>query len=196
MAHVVMQAAEFPTQEAASKCEAELRLLFDAYVKFEKTDPDPWGGSRVAPPLVEFGRLHGIDWPHDQKSRFLLKGTFEDAAELVRIDRVVFFWGGGFDLGGPTLQTVMRKLGATAVAQWCHLRIAHDEPAQRLSGLTTFLDEDAAELEHALFSITIESGRERKYLLFDDSGVQDWAFVAAVRQLDGEDPQLVRSDPA
>lgn len=42
----------------------------------------------------------------------------------------------------------------------------------------------------ALFSITFEGPTATQRLVFDGSGMQDWAFVAALPQLDGEDPRL------
>ncbi|HWB80315.1 MAG TPA: hypothetical protein VG755_35355 [Nannocystaceae bacterium] len=33
-------------------------------------------------------------------------------------------------------------------------------------------------------------GSARAHLVFDDSGVQDWAFVAMLPQLSGDDPVL------
>jgi hypothetical protein len=64
MAHVVMQAAEFPSIELAQRGEKELRALIEQYVQFERSDPDPWGGKRVPPPLVAFGDRHGIALAH------------------------------------------------------------------------------------------------------------------------------------
>jgi hypothetical protein len=205
MAHVVLQSAEFRSVESAARCEAELRALFDAYVKFEKTDPNPWGQERAVAPLVAFGQRHGVVWPDGKEARFALKGPFEDAAELLRVDRMVFFWGGGFDLGGPTLQQVLVRLGATAVAQWCRLRIRSDDPERRLAELAAFLDDedyedqyavtdDPDEIDAALFVLEVQGPSGSRRLVFDDSGVQDWAFVAVLPQLDGEDPRLAQSD--
>lgn len=63
MTHVVMQASEWRSTEDAIRAEAELRSLFDAYARFEREDPSPWAQDRVPPPLVEFGRKHGVEWP-------------------------------------------------------------------------------------------------------------------------------------
>jgi hypothetical protein len=203
MAHVVMQAAEFASVDEATRAEAELQHLIDGYVAFEKTDPDPWSQGRVPPPLIAFGQRHGVEWPHAQGSRFLLKGLFEDEANLLRVDRMVFFWGGGFDLGGETLRAILGRMGAVACAESVHLVVAASDPEARLAELTSFLvDEDfegqfevvssAADLEHALFSITLDNGSNRTHLAFDDSGIEDWAFVSLLPQLDGEDPRLSR----
>ena len=205
MAHVVMQAAEFASVDEAMRAEAELRQLVDGYVAFEKTDPEPWSQERVPPPLVAFGQRHGVQWPHAKASRFSLKGLFEDEANLLRVDRMLFFWGGGFDLGGETLRTILGRMGAVACAEFVHLVVETRDPQTRLAELTSFLvDEDfedqfqvvssAAELEDVLFSITLRNGSERTHLVFDDSGVQDWAFVSLLPQLDGEDPRLSRDD--
>lgn len=66
-------------------------------------------------------RLLDGPWPNDLDSRFALKGSFADVASRLRVDRMVFFWGGGFDLGGAALRKVLSKLGAVAVADSCHL---------------------------------------------------------------------------
>jgi len=199
MSHVVMQAAEFSSIEEAQKCEVELEALFKAYIHFEATDPSPWSYERVPAPLVEFGEKHGVDWPLTKDARFLLKGGFEDSAELLRIDRMVFFWGGGFDLGGPTLQEIFKKLGATRVADCCEITIQNADPDTRIAELAEFLTEedfedqfvlDPDDVEWALHAITIVGPNHQRTIAFDDSGVQDWAFVSLLPQLDGEDPTL------
>lgn len=200
-----MQAAEFPSPDLAERCEKELRALIDAYVAFEKSDPDPWGGKRVPPPLVAFGERHGVVWPNDHGSRFFIKGMFEDEAQLLRIDRMIFFWAGGFDLGGQTLRAILTRLGATtAVGEGdCHLAIRHEDPDARVGELADFLGEEDYENQFALvagapspedayFSITVVGPRHRARIAFDDSGVQDWAFTALLPQLSGEDPSLLR----
>ena len=205
MSHVGMQAAEFPSIEAAAQCEKELRALIDDYVRFEKTDPDPWGGKRVPPPLVAFGERHGVAWPADENARFLIKGLFADEAQLLCVDRMVFFWAGGFDLGGPTLRAILGRLGASAAVGegHCHLAIRHDDPDTRAEELADFLREEDFEDQFSVddgagaptgwsFSITVIGPRHRKRLTFDDSGVQDWAFTELLPQLVDEDPTLVR----
>jgi hypothetical protein len=199
-----MQAAEFSSVESAAKCEKELRALIDEYVRFEKSDPDPWGGKRVPPPLVAFGERHGVAWPNEEASRFFIKGLFADEAQLLQVDRMVFFWAGGFELGGDTLRAALVRLGASAAVGEgkCHLSIRHDDPDARIAELTEFLrDEDyedqfeivdgAASPKHPYFSITVIGPQHRARIAFDDSGVQDWAFTALLPQLSGEDPALV-----
>jgi hypothetical protein len=201
MSHVVMQAAEHRTIQDAQRCEAVLRGLFDDFVRFQKEDPSPWRTDRVPPPLVAFGKRHGVEWPHDDASRFLVKGSFAEEAQLLRIDRMVFFWAGGFELGGATLLGILTGLGATAVASDCHLSIKNADPDARVAELATFLDENdfqdqyavddgTGSLESKLFSLTVVGPAHRKRLMFDDSGVQDWAFAELLPQLDGEDPSL------
>ncbi len=203
VSHVVMQAGEFGTVDDAKHVESELQQLVESYVEFEKTDPDPWGTKRVPPPLEAFGKRHGIEWPLVESALFLLKGLFEEEANVTRVDRMVFFWGGGFELGGKTLRIALRRMGAVACIDFCHLVVRSASPKARLAKLTRFLvDEDfedqfsvlsdPAGLEGALFSITLEDDDDRKYLIFDDSGVQDWAFVSLLPQLEGEDPRLRR----
>lgn len=207
MAHVVMQAAEFATEQEAEACEAELQELRRSYVAFEAEDDDPWGTSRVAPPLAAFGDKHDVAWPNVKDARFLLKGLFEDAASILRIDRMVFFWGGGFTLGGETLRTVFERMGAVLSRQWCHLKIHHTRPLERLRELCTFLEsndyedqflqvEDEESALEGLFSITIDGGKDAEtvFLCFGDSGVEDWAFVSMLPQLIGSDPSLIEDE--
>lgn len=201
MSHVVMQASEWRSAEEAIRAEAELRSLFDAYARFEREDPSPWAKDRVPPPLVDFGKKHGLEWPLKDDARFLLKGGFADTAELLRVDRMVFFWGGGFDLGGDTLRKILRGLGAIRVEECCMLTIRNDAPDERVKELAAFLDDEdfedqyeiddgEGESEFALHTLTVVGRDRRSRLLFDDSGVQDWAFVAILPQLDGEDPSF------
>ncbi len=198
-----MQAAEFPSLALAEECETVLRALVEAYIQFEKTDADPWGAKRVPPPLVAFGKRYGVEWPNDERSRFLVKGLFEDEAKLLRVDRMIFFWVPGFDLGGDTLRSILRMLGATtAVGEGhVHLTIKNDDPETRTSELAEFLSEEEDYDEqftvHAgkaspqtYFSITVVGPASSKHLEFDDSGVQDWAFTAVLPQLFDEDPTL------
>ncbi|WP_437651019.1 hypothetical protein [Sorangium sp. So ce362] len=76
-----------------------------------------------------------------------------------------------------------------------------DDPQARAAASGEFLVEadyeeqctttsDDAALDRALFSITFERDGDRIHLTFDDSGVQDWAFVAMLPQLSGDDPAL------
>jgi hypothetical protein len=199
VSHVVLQAAEFPTTAAAERCETELRSLIDDYVRFEKSDPDPWGNKRVPPPLVAFGKRHGIEWPLTEASRFLIKGMFSEEAQLLRVDRMVFFWAGGFYLGGPTLRDILRRLGARAVVDngQCHLAIRNDNPDARIEELAAFLVEEDYEDQFTIgpdgdgmFTLTVIGPSHRNRISFDDSGVEDWAFMAVVPQLSEEDPTL------
>lgn len=205
MSHVVLQAAEFPSVELAVRCETELRALIDEYVQFEATDPDPWGGDRVPPPLVAFGKRHGVDWPTDRASRFAVKGLFVDEARLRRVDRMVFFWAGGFDLGGETLRSILVQLGAqVAVGDGhCHLEIRHEDPDTRVEKLESFLLDEDFEDQFTVgdgegspfdtyFSITFVGPQHSRRIEFDDSGVQDWAFVALIAKLGDADPTLLR----
>jgi hypothetical protein len=202
VSHVVMQAAEFPSVDLAVRCEEELRALVDAYVEFEATSSGPWGGKTVPPPLAAFGKAHGVDWPSDERSRFAIKGLFEEEATVLRVARVVFFWAGGFDLGGETLRAILRSLGATVVVGegQCHLMTRHDDPTAWVEELAAFLDDEDFEdqftagdgaASDSYFSITVVGPSDTKHLAFDDSGVQDWAFVTVLPQLGGAGPSLL-----
>lgn len=196
-----MQAAEFPTLDAATKGEAELERLFRDYVAFEKHAENPWSADVVPPPLVELGRRHGVAWPGDKYSRFLLKGGFDEAAEVLRVDRLVCFWGGGFDLGGQWLREVLRKMGAVTVTERPFVVVRCADPKARADESSEFLvaedledqfsvSTDDDDLTDSLFAVTFESDATRVHMCFDDSGVQDWAFVTLLPQLSGEDPAL------
>ncbi|KYF72991.1 hypothetical protein [Sorangium cellulosum] len=202
MSHVVMQAAEFSTVAAAEQAAAELRRLVADYVTYEGTADAPWSEGAVPAPLVEFGRRHGVPWPGDPTSRFLLKGLFNDEASVLSVDRLVFFWGGGFDLGGAWLREVLlRGLGAVYCTDAPRLAVRVDDPQARAAASAEFLVEedheeqftttsDDAVLDRALFTITFEPDGDRVHLTFEDSGGQDWAFVAMLPQLSGDDPTL------
>jgi hypothetical protein len=199
MAQVVIQAAEFPTLEQAEHAEAELKWLYDAYVEFENTDPEPWRTDRVPPPLVEFGKRHDMAWPNTDDARFLLKDQFSMIAELLRIDRMVFFWGGGFEMGGEPMREVLRKLGATEVRPNCNLVIESPDPDARVAELAQFLDDEdyadqytvgTGESGWRYFSLDVRGPDCVRSIECDDSGVQDWAFVTLLYQLDGEDPRF------
>ena len=205
MSHVVMHAASFTTLAAARRAEAELRRLTRAYIAFEAEDPDPWRDDRVAPPLVDFGRTHGIDWPHRQDARFLLKGSFADSAEVLLVDRLVFFWGGGFELGGPALRAVLVRLGATVTTDRCDVSIRTPHADARVRELADFLVDEDFEGQFRLdddgdatplHRLTLVGPAARRVFTFDDSGVQDWAFVALLPQLDGEALELAVLAPS
>jgi len=193
-----MQAAECPSLEAAQRLESELNALRSAYVSFSNFEHDD---GAEGSPLLELGRRTGVPWYRANETRFHLKDPFEETV-VMRIDRLVFFWGCGFDLGGPWLRQVMQALGATTCAAWPKLRIQCADPQARVAELTSFLrdedfdeqfelTDDAARLSTALFSVSFERANTRQHLLFDDSGVQDWAFVSLLPQLDGENPTFL-----
>lgn len=199
---VVMQMAELADIEAAAAWEADLRALVEAFVRFERSSPNAWEGGVVPPPLAAFGERHGVAWPSLESSRFLVRGSLAEATEILRVDRLVCFWGNGFELGGATLQQIAKRRGATAACAEGHLVVRHAQPRARAEELAAFLrDEDheghfsVLDAEqplppHTLYTITFEGTSERVRLVFDGSGMQDWAFVAALPQLDGEDPSL------
>ncbi len=162
------------------------------------------GGKSVPPPLAAFGERHGVAWPSAESAGFLSKGLFEDEAQLLQVDRMVFFWAGGFDLGGETLRAILVRLGARAAVGEgnCHLAIHNDDPDARVEALADFLREEdfddqftvsdaVASPADAYFSITVIGPRHQKRIVFDDSGVQDWAFTALLAQLSDEDPALL-----
>jgi hypothetical protein len=210
MSRVVLQAAEFASNEACARAEAEIRSLIEAYASFERSDPDPWSQDRPPPaPLVEFGRRHDVEWPSSKDGRFFLREPIAEAAQVLAVGRMLFFWAPGFALGGPALRRCLQRIGAVAVAGCggdgddgrVDLVIRAASATARLEELAEFLDaedyedqyevvDDPEALELALFTITADDGQARSTMVFDDSGVQDWAFVAALPQLDGDEPRL------
>lgn len=198
---VIMQAAEFVDVTAAAAWEAELRALREAFVRFERTDPAPWSMAVVPEPLAAMAARRGLEWPLSDRTRFLVRGSLADT-EILRVDRLVLFWGDGFELGGATLAEIARSDGATRTAAGCHLRVRADDPEARAAALGAFLDEEDHAGRYrveggagpvpgdAIHTITFEGPGGAARLVFDGSGMQDWAFVAAAPQLDGEDPRL------
>lgn len=117
---------------------------------------------------------------------------------------MVFLWAGGFELGGDTLRAILVRLGATrAVGEGnCHIAVRNDDPDARVAELAEVLRdedfEDQFELvdatsspADAYFSITVIGPHHQRRIVFDDSGVQDWAFIALLAQLSDENPALV-----
>jgi hypothetical protein len=181
----------------------------------------PHGGSSssspetIPPPFVAFGERHGFVWP--SSCRFSIKG-FADEIEVVAVDRLVVFYVGGFELGGKALASYFAGSGAIRyVSDGGHLVMQVAEAVDRARELAAFLvdedyegqftlridgevqgappDEDDAEHdeEFFLFTVTLTNAEHTCVLGFDDSGVQDWAFVSLLYQLSGMDPTL---DPA
>lgn len=201
MAHVVMQAAQFSSIEQATRVEEELQRLVAAYISYEQNDESPWSEDAVPTPLVELGARHGVPWPGGKDARFFLKDTFDHAAALLRVDRAVFFWGGGFDLGGEWLRDVLYELGATFCTDAPRVVVRVADPHARVAEASEFLTAEDYEdqfsvsttdddLHDPWFAITFANDTTRAHLVFDDSGVQDWAFVAMLPQLSGDDPVL------
>ena len=136
MSHVVMQAAETGSIADAERIEAVLNELIERYVAFEEAHPAPWDAATTPAPLVAFGEQHGVPWPHHRDARFLLKGAFSEMAQVLRVDRLVFFWGGGFDLGGAWMREILAELGATACTDLPKLTVSCSDPDARLAELS------------------------------------------------------------
>lgn len=200
MAHVVMQAAEFPSVEHARRCAKELETLVAEYAKFEKESAHDWPRKSAAPPLIAFGRRHGVRWPDGEEASIRVKGQIAEEANVLQVDRMVFFWIPGFELGGEPMREAFRRLGAldTGCNGNCNLEIKAADPDARVEELFDFLNEEDYEdqmnvrtgdepVEKMYFSLTVTGPDKRVILEFDDSGVQDWAFVAMLPQLSDEE---------
>jgi len=200
MSHVVMQAAEFPTPEHATRAAKELEALVAEVGRFEKKEQGKWDHKMAMPPLVKFGRRHGVKWPDNEASSISVKGVIEEDGNVLQVDRMVFFWIPGYDLGGDPMREVLRRLGATEVGSEgnCNIEIRADDPDTRLEELTEFLDEEDYQDQYSVrgdvpvtgmyFSLTVVGKDQKVVVEFDDSGVQDWDFTAVLPQLSGEDP--------
>ncbi|WP_437981685.1 hypothetical protein [Sorangium sp. So ce117] len=91
-------------------------------------------------------------------------------------------------------------LGAVHSTDAPRLVVRVGDPQDRAAASAEFLVEedyeepftttDDAVLDRALFTITFERDGDRVHLTFEDSGGQDWAFVAMLPQLSGDDPTL------
>lgn len=139
-----------------------------------------------------------------------LQGDDDDDAEIAVVDRLVFVYVGGFELGGGAIEAYFARSGAIrCVSDRAHLVVKSTDPVANARELAAFLvDEDyeqqftllidgAVELRpfhdeqiEFLFTVTLANAEHTCVLGFDDSGVQDWAFVSLLYQLCGMDPSL------
>lgn len=208
MAHVVLHCAEYRTPEAAKLAGEALQQLQDEYAVHERSALERGDSGVIPPPFVAFGRQHGFEWP--AACRFVIKG-FAEEIEINVVDRLVFFHVGGLELGGRAIETYFARSGAIRWAtDRAHLVVQSADPVAAARELAAFLvDEDyegqftlsvddAVELPpfHSyqtqfFFSVTLTNAEHTCVLGFDDSGVQDWAFVSLLYQLLGMDPSLV-----
>jgi len=200
MAHVVMQCAQLPTAAAAESVAQALARLIDEYSAWEDAaGASAWDEGPLPPPLHAFADRHGFVWPDG--ARNLLEGMAGEVLQVAAIDELVFFWGGGFEVGGAGIERFFAAVGAVAQATCCHLKVRSESPAALVESLARFLDDEDYEEQYSvqpladadlgtlLHSVTIE-GPEPVVLGFDDSGVQDWAFTAVLHQLAGMHPRL------
>lgn len=200
MSHVVMQGAQLPTTQAADAAAEALVRLVDEYSAWEEAaGAAAWDQGPTPPPLLAFAERHGFAWPPG--ARILLKGTAREGLCVAAIDELVFFWGGGFEVGGAGIERFFAAAGAVTQATRCHLKVRSEPPAALVESLTQFLDDEDyqeqyssrpladASLGELLHSVTVE-GRDPIVLGFDDSGVQDWAFTSVIYQLAGLHPRL------
>lgn len=210
MAHVVLHCAEYPDGDAARLVGEALQRLKDEYVEYERGLGQRRADEGIAsPPLVAFGQRHGFEWP--ASARFAIKGA-ADEIEVTVVDRVVFFHAGGFELGGMAIEWYLAHSGAVSWASdRAHLLVRSADPVASARELAAFLvDEDYEEQFTLLvdgevelrpfqddeadfaFTVTLVDAEHTCVLGFDDSGVQDWAFVSLLYQLCGMDPSLDR----
>jgi hypothetical protein len=221
MAHVVFHCAEYPSSDAANAAADALTKLKEDYARHEssvalQSSRAPYGDSTkpgvIPPPLVAFGERHGFVWP--SSCGFSIKGL-ADEIEIVAVDRLVFFYVGGFELGGSAIETYFARSGAVRYASnHCHLVMGSAEAVERARELAAFLvdedfedqftlridgkvegrsgdaDDDEEGDENFPFAVTLTNAEHTCVLGFDDSGVQDWAFVSLLYQLADMDPSL------
>ena len=154
--------------------------------------------------------LHHIVWEILDNSVDEAMNGHADEIEVTVVDRLVFFHVGGFELGGEAIETYFARSGAMRCAsERAHLVVQSADPVAHARELAAFLgDEDyeeqftllvdgAVELRpfhdeqtDFLYTVTLADAEHACVLGFDDSGVQDWAFVAVLYQLCGMDPSL------
>jgi len=195
-----MQGAQLPTTQAAEAAAEALGRLVDEYSTWEEAvGAAAWNDGPTPPPLLAFAERHAFAWPTG--ARILLEGMAREGLRVVAIDELVFFWGGGFQVGGAGIERFFAAAGAVAQATRCHLKVRSEPPAALVESLAQFLDDEDyegqyssqplanASLGELLHSVTVE-GAEPMVLGFDDSGVQDWAFTAVLYQLAGLHPRL------
>lgn len=197
MAHVVLHCAEFPSSEKAIAAAAELETLKAALVAWEVGNFSD--GKNVPMPCLEFAERRAFEWPPN--AVVLLEHPASEI-EVVQVDALVFFYGGGFDLGGAGTARFFEYAGATRCATSGHLVIDAQDPVALTRELASFLDEEDFADQYRVFegkppaplmhSITLTGPGGPRVLGFDDSGVQDWAFVALLPQLDGSRPRFGR----
>ncbi|KIG18664.1 hypothetical protein DB30_07679 [Enhygromyxa salina] len=196
MAHVVMHCAQFPSDEGAIAAAEALEGLRAALVKWERDNHND--GTKPAAPCLEFATRRSFIWPSDGVIS-LKHGA--DEIEVLQVDTLVFFYGGGFELGGAGTERAFEAMGAARHVTGCHVVVEVGEAAAAARELAAFLDEEDfagqyslvegdVKIEGFLHSIAFVGAAARHTLCFDDSGVQDWAFVAAAPQLSGMGPRL------
>jgi hypothetical protein len=220
VAHVVFHCAEYRSSDAASSAVDALSKLKADYARHEtsalRSSRASYGDANqpgmIPPPFVAFGERHGFVWP--SSCGFSIKGL-ADEIEIVAVDRLVFFYVGGFELGGRAIETYFAGSGAVRYASnGCHLVMQSTKAVVRARELAAFLveedfegqfrlridgesegpsgDEDDVDDvdENFVFTVTLTNAEHTCVLGFDDSGVQDWAFVSLLYQLSDMDPSL------
>ncbi len=206
MSHVILHCAEFDSEAAARAVEAALVGFCAAYAVYER---EVHGRGLVpdqpSPPLIEFARAQGFTLRGE--GALLIKGLAQDELKVVRIDRLVCFYAGGFELGGDGIEAYFAHAQARRYARdEAHLVVASEDPEASARALAGFLEDEDFEDQYVLaeagegprdgvFSVRFERGETAWTLSFDDSGVQDWAFIACLPQLDGESPSLDAGAP-
>ncbi len=207
MAHVVLHCAEFESESAAGVAAAGLDEFRAATIAYERQLGGP--AEPPDPPLVEFAKAHGFAL--HGACEVLVKGPAEDTMQVLQVDRLVFFYAGGFDLGGDAIETYFSLAGASHYSRdTAQLVVASENPQASARSLASFLDDEEyaeqyylAEAEAEVyadptpFSVRFETADTSlaTAVIFDDSGVQDWAFIACLPQLHGQAPRLAAPPP-
>ena len=109
------------------------------------------------------------------------------------------------ELGGPALRAVLVRQGATVTTDRCDVSIRTPHADARVRELADFLVDEDFEGQFRLdddgdatplHRLTLVGPAARRVFTFDDSGVQDWAFVALLPQLDGETLEIAVLAPS
>jgi len=204
MSHIVLHCAQFSSVQKAEIAAQRLNELRQSYIDWSNFRFSKGESLSEFPQLLfDFAEKHGFDWPRDKKNGFLIKGDAEEI-QVVVIGALVFFYAGGFSLGGTAMLNFFRVVDATHYATHCHLLVSADDPDGASKDLAAFLDAEDYEEQYAIKSnrdeleslLTLHSVRfispkgKESVLGFGDVGVQDWAFVSAIYQLDSGSPTL------
>jgi hypothetical protein len=206
MSHVVHHCAQFATEAQAITVEQELLAFRAACAAWERRCHESRTNMMglVPEPLAALATKHAFALPAEGYE-ILLKGLIDDVMQVRRMGSLIVFYGGGFDLGGAAIESYFAAMGATAYDRnGAVLVVECDAPDEAATDLAAALDDEEYDEQYTIgpdeeggvFTIRFEGGGARACVAFDDSGVQDWAFIASLSHLTAlTAPRLVAPPP-